>query len=50
MRNFVSGCLGPSEIVDSDDDNSEIGDIQAPLSVATGVLVHMYIFLVDARV
>ena len=50
MRNSVNGCLGPSEIVDSDDDNSELGDIQAPLSVATGVFVYMCLFLVDARV
>jgi len=37
MRNVANACLGPSEIIDSDDDNSELGDIQAPLSVTTGV-------------
>ena len=50
MRNFASACLGPSEVIDSDDNNSELGDIQAPLSVATGVFVYMCLFLVDARV
>ena len=45
MRNFASACLGPSEVIDSDDNNSELGDIQAPLSVATGVFVNIVFFL-----
>ena len=41
MRNVANACLGPSEVIDSDDDSSELGDIQAPLSVATGVFVNI---------
>ena len=49
MRNFVSGCLGPSEIIDSDDDNSDLGDIQAPLFVATSVLSTYVLLTPESR-